>query len=77
MITIAAVTMLFLPGTFISAIMSTTFFDYGPDGLNVSKQWWILPATTIPLMILVFAVWVGWQWMRFGKTTSEAHVKSA
>jgi hypothetical protein len=34
MITIAAVTMLFLPGTFISAILSTTFFDYGDDGYD-------------------------------------------
>jgi hypothetical protein len=67
MITIAAVTMFFLPGTFISAILSTTFFDYGTAGLSVSKQWWILPATTIPLMVVVFGVWLGWQYMRFGK----------
>ncbi|KAF2469542.1 uncharacterized protein BDR25DRAFT_288446 [Lindgomyces ingoldianus] len=67
MITIAAVTMFFLPGTFISAILSTTFFDYGPDGLSVSRKWWILPATTIPLMIATFAVWFGWQYWRFEK----------
>ncbi|KAF2745121.1 hypothetical protein M011DRAFT_527898 [Sporormia fimetaria CBS 119925] len=65
MITIAAVTMLFLPGTFVSAILSTTFFDYGKDGLSVSGQWWILPAVTLPLMILVFGVWWMWQWWRF------------
>lgn len=66
MITIAAVTMLFLPGTFISAILSTTFFDFDRDGLIVSRQWWILPASTIPLMIVVFGVWIGWQYKRFG-----------
>ena len=44
MITMAAVTMLFLPGTFISSILSTTFFDYGEDKLSVSKEWWVLPA---------------------------------
>lgn len=39
MITIAAVTMLFLPGKFVSAILSTTFFNYGSDGLMVSRKW--------------------------------------
>ncbi|KAF2445076.1 hypothetical protein P171DRAFT_359285 [Karstenula rhodostoma CBS 690.94] len=61
MITMAAVTMLFLPGTFISAILSTTFFDYGDDGLSVSRKWWILPASTIPTTIGVFAVWLAWR----------------
>ncbi|KAF2271805.1 uncharacterized protein EI97DRAFT_243409 [Westerdykella ornata] len=71
MITIAAVTMAFLPGTFICAILSTTFFDFGVDGLSVSRQWWILPATTIPLMIVVFAVWLGWQHLRFANVRDE------
>ncbi|KAJ8107400.1 hypothetical protein OPT61_g8894 [Boeremia exigua] len=38
MITIAAVTMFFLPGTFICAILSTTFFEFGESGLQVSSQ---------------------------------------
>lgn len=63
MITIAAVTMFFLPGTFISAILSTTFFDYGDEGLKVSKKWWVLPATAIPLTAIVFAVWMAWRYM--------------
>lgn len=71
MITIAAVTMLFLPGTFISAILSTTFFDYGDDGLRISRRWWILPATTIPLTVIVFAIWLGWRYMRLKKVGNE------
>ncbi|KAF2464693.1 uncharacterized protein BDR25DRAFT_241689 [Lindgomyces ingoldianus] len=71
MITIATVTMFFLPGTFISAILSTTFFDFGPEGLSVSRQWWILPATTIPVMIIVFGVWLGWRYWRFKKKKSD------
>lgn len=63
MITIAAVTMFFLPGTFISAILSTTFFDYGDEGLKVSKKWWVLPALAIPLTAIVFAVWMAWRYM--------------
>jgi hypothetical protein len=75
MITIAAVTMLFLPGTFISAILSTTFFDYGDDGLHVSARWWILLATTVPLTIVVFGIWLGWRYVRLRKQQAEAPVK--
>ncbi|KAH6616704.1 hypothetical protein C7974DRAFT_416821 [Boeremia exigua] len=64
MITIAAVTMLFLPGTFICAILSTTFFDFGEAALQVSSQWWVLPAATIPLTVAVFGIWWGWQQLR-------------
>lgn len=66
MITVAAVTIVFLPGTFISAILSTTVFDYGHEGLQISQQWWILLATTIPLTIAVIMFWVWWQyvWVR-------------
>ncbi|KAF2006936.1 hypothetical protein P154DRAFT_480762 [Amniculicola lignicola CBS 123094] len=76
MITIAAVTMFFLPGTFVSAILSTTFFEYGPDELQVSSKWWILLAVTIPLMIAVFASWFGWQYVRFGKKTISVKLPS-
>jgi hypothetical protein len=76
MITIAAVTMLFLPGTFISAILSTTFFEFGSEGLRVSGQWWILPAATIPLMVVVMGSWAGWQYMRFGKRRMLEREKS-
>jgi hypothetical protein len=75
MITIAAVTMLFLPGTFICAILSTTFFDFGEKGLQVSGQWWVLLAATIPLTIVVFGVWVGWQRMRRQSQQLKAAVK--
>ncbi|CAO2647801.1 Nn.00g087230.m01.CDS01 [Neocucurbitaria sp. VM-36] len=75
MITIAAVTMLFLPGTFISAILSTTFFDYGDDGLHVSGKWWILLASTIPLTVVVFGVWLGWRYVRLRKQKAEVPVK--
>jgi type VI protein secretion system component VasK len=71
MITIAAVTMFFLPGTFISAILSTTFFDYGEEKLSVSKAWWVLPASTIPTTIGVFAVWLAWRWWRLKKQEDE------
>ncbi|KAL5383394.1 hypothetical protein PMIN03_001941 [Paraphaeosphaeria minitans] len=76
MITMAAVTMIFLPGTFISAILSTTFFDYGDDGLSVSRKWWILPASTIPTTVGVLAVWLAWRWWRIQKQSAEMQRKS-
>lgn len=75
MITIAAVTMLFLPGTFICAILSTTFFDFGETGLQVSSQWWVLLAATIPLTIMVFGIWLGWQRMRRQNQQLKAAVR--
>jgi hypothetical protein len=65
MITIAGVTMFFLPGTFVSAILSTTFFDYeATTGIRVSGKVWILFAATVPLTIAVFLVWLGWVYVR-------------
>lgn len=67
MITIAAVTMAFLPGTFICTVVSTNFFDYGEQGLQVSGKWWVLIAAGVPLTIIVFAIWWNWQNMRGAK----------
>lgn len=64
MITLAAVTMIFLPGTFICTIVSTNFFDFAEQGLQVSSKWWVLLAAAVPLTILVFLVWWGWKWVR-------------
>ncbi|KAF8148419.1 hypothetical protein B0H34DRAFT_736964 [Crassisporium funariophilum] len=66
MITMAAVTMFFLPGTFVSALFGMVFFDSGSDptggtSLFVRPQWWLYPTITIPLTMLVFATWIFWQ----------------
>ena len=42
------------------------FFDTkanesGNESIIVGRQWWLFPAITIPLSILVFGLWVGWQ----------------
>ncbi|KAF1837364.1 hypothetical protein BDW02DRAFT_491758 [Decorospora gaudefroyi] len=72
MITMATVTMVFLPGTFISTVLSTTFFDYGDDGLHVSARWWVLLATTVPLTVLVVGVWLAWRYARLRRLQAEA-----
>ena len=48
------------------ALFSMVFFDTktnvnGGESLLVGSQWWLFPAITIPLTILVFAVWIWWQ----------------
>ncbi|KIW80344.1 hypothetical protein Z517_06959 [Fonsecaea pedrosoi CBS 271.37] len=60
MITIAAVTMFFLPGTFVSSLLSTVVFNFDGTDISVSQMWWILPATAIPMTVFVFAVWLLW-----------------
>ncbi|KAI4240720.1 MAG: hypothetical protein L6R40_004965 [Gallowayella cf. fulva] len=73
LITIAAVTMVFLPGTFISAVFSMAFFNAGLDEhgkakLEVSPLVWYFPAISIPLTILVFGVWEVWRRKRQAKS---------
>ncbi|KAF9474384.1 hypothetical protein BDN70DRAFT_899013 [Pholiota conissans] len=65
-IMIAAVTMFFLPGSFVCAVFSMVFFDSHPGNagrmeLSVAPQWWLFPLVTIPLTIIVFLVWVIWR----------------
>ncbi|KAL5335286.1 hypothetical protein BJX70DRAFT_390765 [Aspergillus crustosus] len=70
MSTISVVTMLFLPGTFISSILGTNIItgpsrgeDDTPRDLRllISSQWWILLVATVSLTIATF---IGWHWMR-------------
>ncbi|UKZ47183.1 hypothetical protein TrVGV298_001397 [Trichoderma virens] len=60
MLTIAAVTLLFLPGTFIASILSTTIFNFADGEMQVYRKWWIFPVTVVPFTILVFVAWFAW-----------------
>ncbi|TFK27511.1 hypothetical protein FA15DRAFT_724066 [Coprinopsis marcescibilis] len=62
MIAMAAVTMFFLPGAFVSAIFSMVFFETKSDGngplsIQASPQVWMFFAIAVPLTIAVFALW--------------------
>ncbi|KAK4132809.1 hypothetical protein BT67DRAFT_450775 [Trichocladium antarcticum] len=58
---IALLTMIFLPATFISAIFSTTFFNYADDGSwQISDKLWIYWATTVPGTIVIVILWRIW-----------------
>lgn len=55
----------------LQAIFSTIFFETSPTsggtsptGLSVTKGWWLFPAITIPLTILIFFIWNIWRTRR-------------
>ena len=61
--TLAAVTVVFLPSTFVAALFSTPLFHWSPENSGnsvVSKQFWIFWATSIPLTIVTLGAWVIW-----------------
>lgn len=61
--TIAALTMVFLPGTFVAPLFSMVFFHVGSDvgsSLSVDRHWWLYLAVTIPLAIVTVGCWLGW-----------------
>jgi hypothetical protein len=69
--TLAFLTTLFLPGTFIATIFSTGMFDWkvgsddkdSGDSRVVSKLFWVYWAFTVPLTTLVGVGWrVWWSW---------------
>ncbi|KAM3074791.1 hypothetical protein ACMFMG_008205 [Clarireedia jacksonii] len=60
---IALLGVIFLPGTFLAAIFSTTFFNFqsGDNAGVVSKKFYIYWATTIPMTLFLFVLWLFWQ----------------
>jgi uncharacterized membrane protein len=58
--TIAAVTMLSLPGTFTANLFAMPFFKM--DGqFSVSKWFGLYVVVTVPLTVLVVVIWLFWQ----------------
>lgn len=61
---IAVLTMLFLPGTFVSAIFGMPMFNWDAERESdvVSHRFWIYWAVTVPGTLAVLVVWRLW-WM--------------
>lgn len=57
---IALLTMIFLPATFVSAIFSTTFFDFSEGEWKMADEIWIYWLTTMILTALTVLVWYIW-----------------
>jgi hypothetical protein len=60
--TIAIMSIIFLPGTFVSSFFSMDMFDWqAPKGASVvSFRFWIYWAVTAPLTVVVVSVWFLW-----------------
>ena len=66
--TIAIMTMMFLPTSFVTGLLGTNFFfisgsSSGPSDnpqFLVSPQLWILFAVAIPLTMITFVAWLFW-----------------
>ena len=59
--TIAALTMVYLPGTFISSIFGMAFFDSENGSFFVLKKWWLYLAITVPLTLVTVGLWRFWE----------------
>lgn len=60
--TIAAVTVVFLPGTFVAAFFAMPLFHWNVDSSSaiMSEYFWIYWAVTVPLTIVTVIVWIIW-----------------
>lgn len=62
--TLAAVTVFFLPGTFVAAFFSMPLFHWDPQteatSTVVSRQFWVYWAVTGPLTLGTLALWLVW-----------------
>ena len=60
--TLALVTVIFLPGAFMSALFAVPVFQWdAPKGESVvSKRFWVYWAVTIPVTLLVIIPWAVW-----------------
>jgi hypothetical protein len=80
---IAAVTMCFLPGTFVASLFAMPMFDWDAGvARSVNKHFWIYWAVTLPLTAVVFGMWLGWterralrRWIRGRRKEAEEKVE--
>ncbi|KAK8101340.1 hypothetical protein PG999_011714 [Apiospora kogelbergensis] len=60
--TIATLTLIFLPPTFISSVFSMSFFKFDTDtGWTMSNNFWIYWVWAIPMTLITSALWYYWQ----------------
>jgi hypothetical protein len=60
--TVAVLTLVFLPATFLSAVFSMSFFSYdNGEEWKMSSSIWIYFAWAIPVTVLTTGLWIWWQ----------------
>ncbi|KAE8329649.1 hypothetical protein BDV39DRAFT_171693 [Aspergillus sergii] len=63
--TIGVVSLVYLPGTFVSGIFGTNFFDYQSgeaESWEMAKNFWLYWAVTLPLTLATVVVWALWHY---------------
>jgi len=56
MLTLAIITIIFLPGAFIATIFSTDMFDFSDH----QQQLRIFFAVSVPLTVVILVLWLAW-----------------
>lgn len=66
MVTIAAITMIFLPGTFVASFFAMPLLDWNAthEDAVVTDRFWIYWAVTIPLTVAVILCWLTFFWRK-------------
>lgn len=71
--TIAVVTLLYLPPTFVATLFSTSIFDFGAGGAGeryVSGYWWLLATICILLTLITLVMWA--MWYKWGRQWTDS-----
>lgn len=71
--TISLLGAIFLPGAYLAAVFSMTFFNFNPDPNQpvISPQFWIYWAFTIPITTVIVGGWWFWERKRERKYGKE------
>ena len=78
--TIATLTMLYLPATFVSSLFGTNFFALSTNGRGnpvfvVSELWWMYLVSAVPLTLLNLFVWRVWLRRRMKRQSQRQSVE--
>ena len=78
--TIATLTMLYLPATFVSSLFGTNFFALSTNGPGnpvfvVSELWWMYLVSAVPLTLLNLFVWRVWLRRRMKRQSQRQSVE--
>jgi len=69
--TISLLGAIFFPGAYLASVFSMTFFNFQNQGSSVSDQFWIYWAVTIPVTVVIVAIWYVWEKRREKKYDKE------
>ncbi|PWY76134.1 hypothetical protein BO94DRAFT_538509 [Aspergillus sclerotioniger CBS 115572] len=73
--TVAIVSMVYLPGTFVSGLFGTNFFNYSDGKEVMTESFWIYWVITIPLTLLTMLIWACWHYYPRKKSNLDPNSK--